>query len=87
MLCPKNEAHGDMQEIPWYFTSVKIYLFQKKDEEYVEPKERPYIVYNIDYIGGHGLFPKDNTRAKMGLFADRTKGKSSTCYFNDVSYS
>jgi hypothetical protein len=34
-------------------------------------REKPEIIYPIEYLGGHKLFPNDKTRAAVRLFTDR----------------
>jgi hypothetical protein len=33
-------------------------------------REKPEIIYPIEYLGGHKLFPNDKRRAAVGLFTD-----------------
>ena len=42
---------------------------RRKKEENI--REIPEIIYPIEYLGGHKLFPNDKTRAAVGLFTDR----------------
>jgi hypothetical protein len=42
---------------------------RRKKEENI--REKPEIIYPMEYLGGHKLFPNDKTRAAVGLFTDR----------------